>query len=86
MARAILAVFFRHLVEGDTVEMRTVGKIESKVVAARAHHMVVETDETRGTNSRMKMTPERRVLRFSPSTSLRKTMIKTVLTHDQQTH
>ena len=76
MAAAILEVYCRHLVSGKTIEMRTVGKIESRYRSARRHHMVAETPETRGTGSRMKMTPVRRVLRFSPSQKLRARMLE----------
>lgn len=71
MARAILEVLRRHLIEGNTVELRGVGKIESLVKAARMHHVV---NETKG--NRMKMFPARRVLRFSPSQKLRAKMLE----------
>ena len=71
MTKAIIHVFSRHLIEGNTIELRTVGKFESRFKAARLHHMVNET----GAN-RMKMTPPRRVLRFSPSKILRGRMLR----------
>lgn len=76
MAKAILQVFSRHLIEGETIELRTVGKFESQVKAARLHHMVTGTGA-----DRMKMTPARRVLRFSPSKKLRDRM---VTRHEEQ--
>ena len=76
MAAAILEVFRSHLVAGNTIELRNVGKIESQYRAPRRHHMVTETAETRGSQSRMKMTPARRVLRFSPSQKLRARMLE----------
>ena len=76
MASAILAVFRRHLIAGSTIELRNVGKVETQIRAPRRHHMVTETPETRGTKSRMKMTPARRVLRFSPSQKLRARMLE----------
>ena len=71
MARAILAVFRRQLIEGNTVELRGVGKIESLVKAARMHHVVHETE-----GNRTKMFPAHRVLRFSPSQKLRAKMME----------
>ncbi len=70
MAKAILEVFSRNLVEGATIDLRTVGKFETKLKAARMHHMV-----TGAANGRMRMTPARRVVRFSPSKKLRARMI-----------
>ena len=84
MARAILEVYFRHLVAGETIELRMVGKVESQIKAARRHHMVVETAETIRNNSRMKMTPARRILRFSPSQHLRQKMLANVLANQQE--
>ncbi|MXW19649.1 MAG: HU family DNA-binding protein [Bacteroidetes bacterium SB0662_bin_6] len=71
MAKAILQVYSRHLIEGNTIELRTVGKFESRIEAARMHHVV----NAKGASS-MKMTPARRVLRFSPSKKLRERMIR----------
>ena len=76
MAKAILEVFSRNLVEGNTIDLRTVGKFETKLKAARMHHMV-----TGAANGRMKMTPARRVVRFSPSKKLRARMIAHHETH-----
>ena len=70
MARAILEVFSRNLVEGNTIDLRTVGKFETKLKAARMHHML-----TGASNGRMRMTAARRVVRFSPSKKLRARMI-----------
>lgn len=76
MAAAILEVICRNLISGKTIEMRNVGKIESRYRAARRHHTLTKTPETRRTQSRMKRTPARRVLRFSPSQNLRTRMLK----------
>ena len=71
LARAILEVFSRNLVEGNAVGLRTVGTFETRTKAARMHHMVSGTEK-----NRMKLTPARRVLRFSPSKNLRARMIR----------
>ena len=76
MVGAILQVFSRNLVIGKTIELRAVGYFETQVKAARLHHMVHET----GAN-RMKMSPPRRVLRFSPSKILRARMLEHYKAH-----
>ena len=68
MAAAILDIYCRHLVSGNTIEMRTVGKIESRYRSPRRHHLVTE--------GRTRMTPAHRVLRFSPSQKLRARMLE----------
>lgn len=79
MVRAVFIVFSRNLVAGNTIAMRNVGEIRSKTLAARKHHMVVDTPQTKGTGSRMRNTPPRRILRFSPYNSLRKRMLNNLL-------
>ena len=71
MAKAILQVFSRNLIEGKTVVLRNVGKFETRTNSPRMHHKVSGTGQ-----HGMKMTPARRVLRFSPSKQLRASMIR----------
>ena len=71
MMQAIIDVICSNLIEGNTIDLRSVGKFETPVNNARLHHVV--TEKERG---KMKMTPARRVLRFSPSKILRARMIE----------
>ena len=72
MTSALINVYFENLVEGGTLELRNIGKIESRIRVARKHHMIAD----RGSGSRMKNTPARRLLWFTPSGALRRNMVK----------
>ena len=71
MVQAIIDVICSNLIEGKTIDLRTVGKFETPMNGARLHHVVTEKEQ-----GRMTMTPARRVLRFAPSKILRARMRK----------